>query len=60
MFLLSDEETDQYYSTNQMVLKRDAASLKLLPLKPRVVELRKGNDGYGFYLRMEPNGSGKN
>ncbi|XP_019384269.1 PREDICTED: Na(+)/H(+) exchange regulatory cofactor NHE-RF3 [Crocodylus porosus] len=58
MFLVSDEETDQYYSTNQMMLKRDAASLKLLPLKPRLVELRKGNDGYGFYLRMQPNGSG--
>ncbi|XP_013805623.2 Na(+)/H(+) exchange regulatory cofactor NHE-RF3 [Apteryx mantelli] len=55
MFLLSDEETDQYYRSQKMLLSKESASLKLLPLKPRLVELQKGTSGYGFYLRMERN-----
>ncbi|NXA35192.1 NHRF3 protein, partial [Eudromia elegans] len=55
IFLLSDEETDQYYGTQKMVLSKESASLKLLPLKPRLIELQKGTNGYGFYLRMEQN-----
>ncbi|XP_037762156.1 Na(+)/H(+) exchange regulatory cofactor NHE-RF3 isoform X1 [Chelonia mydas] len=58
VFLLSDNETDQYYSNHQMMLKRETASLKLLPHKPRHVELKKGDNGYGFYLREEQNGNG--
>ncbi|KAM7181885.1 Na(+)/H(+) exchange regulatory cofactor NHE-RF3 [Macrochelys suwanniensis] len=58
VFLLSDNETDQYYSNHQMMLKGDTASLKLLPHKPRLVELKKGDNGYGFCLRMEQNGNG--
>uniref|UniRef100_A0A8C0GY31 PDZ domain containing 1 n=1 Tax=Chelonoidis abingdonii TaxID=106734 RepID=A0A8C0GY31_CHEAB len=56
VFLLSDNETDQYYSNHQMMLTRDTASLKLLPHKPRLVELKKGDNGYGFFLRAEQNG----
>ncbi|NWJ06595.1 NHRF3 protein, partial [Crypturellus undulatus] len=55
MFLLSDEETDQYYRSQKMVLSKESASLKLLPLKPRLIEVPKGTTGYGFYLRMEQN-----
>ncbi|NWX86452.1 NHRF3 protein, partial [Nothoprocta ornata] len=55
MFLLTDEETDQYYKSQKMVLSKESASLKLLPLKPRLIELQKGTNGYGFYLRMEQN-----
>ncbi|XP_074853930.1 Na(+)/H(+) exchange regulatory cofactor NHE-RF3 isoform X2 [Carettochelys insculpta] len=55
VLLLSDNETDEYYSNHQMTPKRETASLKLLPHKPRLVELKKGDDGYGFYLRMEQN-----
>uniref|UniRef100_A0A8C0GWX4 PDZ domain containing 1 n=1 Tax=Chelonoidis abingdonii TaxID=106734 RepID=A0A8C0GWX4_CHEAB len=58
VFLLSDNETDQYYSNHQMMLTRDTASLKLLPHKPRLVELKKGDNGYGFFLRAEQNGNG--
>uniref|UniRef100_A0A8D0L7S6 PDZ domain containing 1 n=1 Tax=Sphenodon punctatus TaxID=8508 RepID=A0A8D0L7S6_SPHPU len=58
VFLLSNKETDQYYSNQNRILKRETASLKLLPHKPRMVELTKGSDGYGFYLRMEQNGKG--
>uniref|UniRef100_A0A670Y719 PDZ domain containing 1 n=1 Tax=Pseudonaja textilis TaxID=8673 RepID=A0A670Y719_PSETE len=56
MFLLSDEETDQYYYRQNMQMIREKANLKLLPHKPRNLELKKGNNGYGFYLRMEQNG----
>ncbi|XP_062982843.1 Na(+)/H(+) exchange regulatory cofactor NHE-RF3 [Elgaria multicarinata webbii] len=58
VFLLSNKETDQYYKRQNMELTRGMASLKLLPHKPRSLEVKKGNNGYGFYLRMEPNGKG--
>ncbi|XP_042317078.1 Na(+)/H(+) exchange regulatory cofactor NHE-RF3 isoform X1 [Sceloporus undulatus] len=58
VFLLSNKETDQYYNRQNMQLTRGMASLKLLPYKPRSLELEKGNNGYGFYLRMEQNGKG--
>ncbi|XP_068276511.1 Na(+)/H(+) exchange regulatory cofactor NHE-RF3 [Nyctibius grandis] len=55
MFLLSNEETDRYYTSQKMVLSKESASLRLLPLKPRLVEIQKGKNGYGFYLQMEQN-----
>lgn len=58
MFLLSSKETDQYYTRHKLQLKRELATLKFLPHKPRVLELKKGKDGYGFFLRMEQNGKG--
>lgn len=60
MFLLSNEETDCYYKRQNTQLKREMANLKLLPHKPRILELKKGDNGYGFYLRMEHLGKGKN
>lgn len=59
MFLLSNEETDHYYTSQKMVLSKESASLRLLPLKPRLIEIQKGKNGYGFYLRMEQNTGGK-
>ncbi|NXR83280.1 NHRF3 protein, partial [Pycnonotus jocosus] len=55
MFLLSNEETDRYFTSQKMALSKESASLSLLPLKPRLIEIQKGNSGYGFYLRMEQN-----
>ncbi|KFQ13143.1 Na(+)/H(+) exchange regulatory cofactor NHE-RF3, partial [Leptosomus discolor] len=55
MFLLANEETDRYYTSQKMVLSKESANLKLLPLKPRLIEIQKGKNGYGFYLRMEQN-----
>uniref|UniRef100_A0A669QUG2 PDZ domain containing 1 n=1 Tax=Phasianus colchicus TaxID=9054 RepID=A0A669QUG2_PHACC len=55
MLLLSNEETDRYYTSQKMVLSKENANLKLLPLKPKLIELQKGKNGYGFYLRMEQN-----
>lgn len=60
MFLVSNEETDHYYTSQKMTLNRERANLELLPLKPRLIELQKGENGYGFYLRMEQNTGGKN
>lgn len=59
MFLLSNEETDHYYTSQKMVLSKESANLRLLPLKPRLIEIQKGKNGYGFYLRMEQNTGGK-
>lgn len=60
MFLLSNEETDRYFTSQRMALSKESASLRLLPLKPRLIEIQKGKSGYGFYLRMEQNTGGKN
>lgn len=60
MLLLSNEETDRHYTSQKMVLSKENANLKLLPLKPKLIELQKGKNGYGFYLRMEQNTGGKN
>lgn len=43
-----------------MVLSKESANLRLLPLKPRLIEIQKGENGYGFYLRMKKNTGGKN
>ncbi|KFQ71561.1 Na(+)/H(+) exchange regulatory cofactor NHE-RF3, partial [Phaethon lepturus] len=55
MFLLSNEETDHYYTSQKMVLSKESANLRSLPFKPRLTEIQKGENGYGFYLRMEQN-----
>ncbi|NXT03788.1 NHRF3 protein, partial [Prunella fulvescens] len=55
MFLLSNEETDRYFTSQRMTLSKESASLRLLPLKPRLIEIQKGKSGYGFYLHMEQN-----
>ncbi|NXH22939.1 NHRF3 protein, partial [Bucco capensis] len=55
VFLLSNEETDHYYTSQKMVLSKETANLRLLPLKPRLTEIQKGKNGYGFYLQTEQN-----
>uniref|UniRef100_A0A8C3MJ65 Uncharacterized protein n=1 Tax=Geospiza parvula TaxID=87175 RepID=A0A8C3MJ65_GEOPR len=55
VFLLSNEETDRYFTSQRMALSKESASLSLLPLKPRLIEIQKGKSGYGFYLRLEQN-----
>ncbi|KAJ8350805.1 hypothetical protein SKAU_G00259350 [Synaphobranchus kaupii] len=58
MFLLADEETDSYYRTRNLKLGAGLATLKLLPHKPRIADMAKGSDGYGYYLRADPNMEG--
>ncbi|XP_052493899.1 Na(+)/H(+) exchange regulatory cofactor NHE-RF3 [Budorcas taxicolor] len=58
-FLLVDKETDEHHSEQKIKVKRETASLKLLPCQPRVVEMKKGSNGYGFYLRESPEQKGQ-
>ncbi|XP_008064207.1 Na(+)/H(+) exchange regulatory cofactor NHE-RF3 [Carlito syrichta] len=59
MFLLVDKETDKCHNEQKIQVKRETASLKLLPHHPRVVEMKKGSNGYGFYLRAGPEQKGQ-
>ncbi|MGH0144235.1 UNVERIFIED_CONTAM: hypothetical protein FKN15_048690 [Acipenser sinensis] len=53
VFLVVDGEADRYYKNKQIKLAGGMATVKHLPHKPRIVELTKGPDGYGFYLRQQ-------
>lgn len=59
MFLLVDKETARYHREQKTQFKRETASLKLLPHQPRVVVIKKGSNGYGFYLRAGPEQKGE-
>lgn len=59
MFLLVDEETDIFYNNKHTKIGAWLATVKYLPLKPRIINMTKGSDGYGFLLKEEPNQSGK-
>ncbi|KAM4795596.1 Na(+)/H(+) exchange regulatory cofactor NHE-RF3 [Rhinophrynus dorsalis] len=58
MFLLSDKDTDDYFKRQKMKITGDKATVELLPFKPRIVELKKDPNGYGFFLRQEKNRKG--
>lgn len=59
MFLLVDEETDRHYQGKRMKIGAWLATAKYLPHKPRVIDMTKGPDGYGFLLKEETNQTGK-
>lgn len=59
MFLLVDAETDGYYKNKRVKIEAQLATAKYLPHKPRILDIAKGSDGYGFLLRQEPNQTGK-
>ncbi|KAM9449064.1 Na(+)/H(+) exchange regulatory cofactor NHE-RF3-like isoform 1-T2 [Salvelinus alpinus] len=58
MLLLVDEDTDRFYKIKHIMIGAGLATVKLLPLKPRIADLVKGSDGYGYFLRTEPNKTG--
>ncbi|XP_069801755.1 Na(+)/H(+) exchange regulatory cofactor NHE-RF3 [Dendropsophus ebraccatus] len=58
MFLVVSKETDDYFQQQKKKISAEEAKLHLLPSAPRIVELNKGEDGYGFYLRQEKNRKG--
>ncbi|XP_036965955.1 Na(+)/H(+) exchange regulatory cofactor NHE-RF3 [Acanthopagrus latus] len=58
MFLLVDEETDEYYKNKRIKIGAWLATTKYLPHQPRNIEMIKGSDGYGFLLKEEPNQTG--
>lgn len=59
MFLLIDEETDKYYQNKRIKIGASLATVKYLPHKPRIIDMTRGSDGFGFLLREEPNKTGK-
>uniref|UniRef100_A0A8D2D156 PDZ domain-containing protein n=1 Tax=Sciurus vulgaris TaxID=55149 RepID=A0A8D2D156_SCIVU len=59
MFLLVDKETDKRHNEQKIQFKRESTSLKLLPHRPRVVEMKKGSNGYGSYLKAGPEQKGQ-
>ncbi|KAJ0070327.1 hypothetical protein NL108_007664, partial [Boleophthalmus pectinirostris] len=58
MFLLADEETYRHYQSKHKKMGAWLATTKYLPHKPRIAEMTKGSDGYGFLLKEEPKLSG--
>ncbi|KAJ8256128.1 hypothetical protein COCON_G00199920 [Conger conger] len=58
VFLLADEEMDSYCRNRKLKLAAELATCKLLPHKPRIADMAKGSDGYGFYLRADPEREG--
>lgn len=58
VFLLVDEETDEYYKNKRIKLGAGLATVKHLPHKPRIVDITKGPEGFGFFLREEPKRTG--
>lgn len=59
MFLLVDEDTEKYYKNKCIKLETGLATTKHLPLKPRTVEITKGTNGYGFFLKSDPKTPGR-
>lgn len=59
MFLLADEETDKHYKNNHMKIGAWLATTKYLPHKPRITNMIKGSDDYGFMLREGAKQTGK-
>ncbi|XP_031725438.1 Na(+)/H(+) exchange regulatory cofactor NHE-RF3 [Anarrhichthys ocellatus] len=58
MFLLVDEETDRHFRSKHMKIGTWLATAKYLPHKPRIIQLTKGPDGYGFLLKEKKNQAG--
>ncbi|XP_068126845.1 Na(+)/H(+) exchange regulatory cofactor NHE-RF3 isoform X2 [Hyperolius riggenbachi] len=53
MFLLADKDTVEHFQKTKQRITADKATTVLLQHLPWIVELTKGSDGYGFYLRQE-------
>ncbi len=59
MLLLVDDETDKYYRNKRVTIGAWLATTKYLPLKPRIIDITRGSDGYGFLLKEDPKTRGK-
>lgn len=59
MLLLADEETHRHYKNRQEKIAAWFATAQHLPHKPRIIEMTRGSDGYGFLLEQEKNRKGK-
>ncbi|MBN3308508.1 NHRF3 protein, partial [Amia calva] len=52
-FLVVDEETNTHFRNKNLKLGASLATVKHLPHKPRIAEMTRGPEGYGYYLRAE-------
>ncbi|KAM3608289.1 uncharacterized protein V6R79_022650 [Siganus canaliculatus] len=59
MILVVDDETDEYYKNKRVTLGSWMATIEHLPLKPRMAEMNRDSDGYGFLLKELPNQTGQ-
>ncbi|KAM9342274.1 Na(+)/H(+) exchange regulatory cofactor NHE-RF3 [Pholidichthys leucotaenia] len=59
MLLLVDKETDGLYHSKHGRIHAESATATYLPHTPRIINITRGSDGYGFLLRKEPNMNGK-
>lgn len=53
MFLLVDNEADEYYKRRNVRPTAAEATIMYLPYEPRIAEMTKGRSGYGFLLKED-------
>lgn len=53
MFLLVDDEADDYYKRRNLRPTAAEATSMYLPHKPRIADMTKGPGGYGFLLKED-------
>nr|XP_055072046.1 Na(+)/H(+) exchange regulatory cofactor NHE-RF3 [Misgurnus anguillicaudatus] len=58
MLLLVDDDTDKYFKNKSILAGVANATVRHLPHKPRIADMVKRADGYGFMLKAEPNRAG--
>ncbi|CAL9690105.1 unnamed protein product [Knipowitschia caucasica] len=58
LFLLADEETQRHYQGTHAQMVSWQATTKYLPHHPRIADMTRGSDGYGFLLKEEDNLAG--
>ncbi|KAK3568342.1 hypothetical protein QTP86_004955 [Hemibagrus guttatus] len=54
MLLLADDNMVKYYKNKGITLGTGLATTRNLPLKPRIAEITRGAEGYGFFLKADP------
>lgn len=59
MLLLVDEDADKYFKIKSIRPTVANATVRHLPHKPRIADMVKRADGYGFMLKAEPNRAGE-
>lgn len=59
MLLVVDEDTDKYFKNKSIRPGVANAAVRHLPHKPRIADMVKRADGYGFILKAEPNRAGE-
>ncbi|XP_059417150.1 Na(+)/H(+) exchange regulatory cofactor NHE-RF3-like isoform X2 [Carassius carassius] len=58
MLLLVDEDTDKFFKSKGIRPSMAHATVRHLPHKPRIADMTKRADGYGFILKEDPNRAG--